>query len=259
MNDQPQEPGLPASESGPPVVVSGKGYTLRLTDSIRGMRQNPTGGFDAAVMDPPYTTAGGSSNGRTSGADDQFFGYWLRDVLKELRRVVKPSGCAFIFCDWRTIGVLTSCMRPEGHRQTEKAWTVSQALVWDRESIGLGSPFRNSYEMIAFARGPEWRSELPKDIPTVLRHRWPYGSHEHHGAEKPVDLCRQLVRWATPAGGLIFDPFMGSGTTGVAALREGRRFTGFEHDRANFDTATKRLRSAHDGIGTSLFDETEAA
>lgn len=226
--------------------------TRRLTvlhgDAIDVMRTYPDAHFDGLVMDPPYTAAGGSTNGRSGGhsADTQFFAYWLRDIMAEIRRVVKPTACGFVFCDWRTVGLVAECMTPPGNRQTAPAWSVSQALVWDRESIGLGAPFRNAYEMIAFARGPEWRSTLPKDIPTVIRHRYPYGRHEHHGAEKPVGLCERLLQWCLPEGGRVLDPFAGSGTVGVACARLGEawRYTGIENDEENHRVAEKRLTAA---------------
>jgi hypothetical protein len=125
-------------------------------DSLQELRALPSHSFDAIVTDPPYTAAGGSTNGRTetsTGADSQFFLHWLSAVMAEVRRVVKPEGCGFVFCDWRTIGCISSAIAPSGNRQTAEVWKVGQALVWDRESIGLGSPFRNSFEMIAFVAG----------------------------------------------------------------------------------------------------------
>lgn len=219
---------------------------LLVGDCLDVMAGLPTASCDAFVMDPPYTTAGGSSNGRSGGhaIEAQFFTHWLRDVMAQIRRVVKPTGCGFAFCDWRTVGVVADAILPRGSRQREQVWTVTQALVWDRESIGLGSPFRNSFEMIAFARGPEYRSALPKDIPNVIRHRWTYGRHEHHGAEKPLELCRQLVRWALPSGGVVLDPFAGSGTVAVACQLEGRGYCGIEVDEHDVATATRRLSEA---------------
>ncbi len=201
----------------------------------------PDGSFSALLTDPPYTTAGGSSNGRSAGnvVDSLFFRYWLSAVFAEVRRVVRPDGAGFVFCDWRSLAEIVAAMSPSGSRQTEEAWRVGQALVWDRESIGLGSPFRNSFEMIAFVRGPLYRSELPKNLPTVIRHRYPYGSHEHHGAQKPVGLVRTLLGWLPP--GAVLDPFVGSGTTLVAARDTGRDATGIELDPDTHDTAASRV------------------
>lgn len=221
---------------------------LLVGNCLDAMAAMPDASFDAVVTDPPFTAAGGSTNGRSGGhsADGQFFVHWLSDVFQQIRRIVKPSGCGFVFCDWRTLGLVAECATPRGNRQTEESWRVSQALVWDRESIGLGAPFRNSWEMIAFVRGPAYQSDLPKNLPNLIRCRWPYGRHPHHGAEKPVDLVSQLIRWALPAGrGHLIDPFAGSGTTLVAAARLGIDATGIEIDETNAGIAKGRLASIH--------------
>lgn len=65
-----------------------------------------------------------------------------------------------------------------------------------------------------------------------------------HPTVKPVDLMRWLVRLVTPAGGTVLDPFLGSGTTGVAAIEEGCHFIGIEREAAYCDIAIKRLQAA---------------
>jgi site-specific DNA-methyltransferase (adenine-specific) len=59
---------------------------------------------------------------------------------------------------------------------------------------------------------------------------------------KPVDLMRYLSRLVTPSGGLVLDPFVGSGTTGIAALLEGFRFVGFEQESGYVEIARTRIR-----------------
>ena len=78
-------------------------------------------------------------------------------------------------------------------------------------------------------------------IPTVLEYPL---KKEFHGAEKPADLCQQLIEEFTPEGGLVADLFMGSGTTGVAAVRAKRRFVGIELDPGYFETAQGRIQAA---------------
>lgn len=70
------------------------------------------------------------------------------------------------------------------------------------------------------------------------------GSQNTHPTVKPIALMRWLCRLVTPPGGLILDPFTGSGTTGVAALMEGFSFTGIERDSDYFKIAQARLRAA---------------
>ena len=200
-------------------------------------------GVDAVVTDPPYTAAGGNTNGRTSGADKQYWRFWFSSVWSDVVRAATPEAFALLFCDWRMIGTVAECVRGGIDRQTAQGWEVTQGIVWDRECIGLGSPYRNSFEMLAFARGPKWsRDDFPRDMPTVFRHYWPYGSHPNHGAEKPVELVETLLRPHSPSS--VLDPFMGSGTTGVACVRTGRKFIGIEIEERYCAIAKRRIQEA---------------
>ena len=71
----------------------------------------------------------------------------------------------------------------------------------------------------------------------------PTWAHKHHKNEKPVSLMVRLIRWLDPQ--TILDPFMGSGTTGVACVKLGRKFIGIEIDPGYFDIACKRIREAY--------------
>ena len=68
-----------------------------------------------------------------------------------------------------------------------------------------------------------------------------YAGKNAHPTVKPVALMRWLVRLVTPPGGVVLDPFMGSGSTGVAALAEGFRFIGIELDAEMVETAKRRI------------------
>jgi site-specific DNA-methyltransferase (adenine-specific) len=74
----------------------------------------------------------------------------------------------------------------------------------------------------------------------------------HHPTVKPVTLMRWLVRLVTPIGGTVLDPFMGSGTTGIACVREGRSFSGIEREESYFDIAQARIRHAEQSPGLPL-------
>jgi hypothetical protein len=188
--------------------------------------------------------AGGSTNGRKSGADDQYWRFWFGAVWAEIARVAKPTGFGFIHCDWRMVQTLGLAVSGGRDRQTASGWALSQVLAWDREHIGLGTPYRNSFELIAFVRGPAWRmpEDFPRDIPTVVHHYYPYGTHKYHGAEKPVALYPWLLG---PHGcQTVLDPFMGSGTTGVACVQTGRNCIGIEIDPTYYAIAERRIAEA---------------
>ncbi len=71
--------------------------------------------------------------------------------------------------------------------------------------------------------------------------RYPCGRNKLHPTQKPVELIERLVLASSNSGDTVFDPFMGSGTTGVAALRNQRKFIGIEKDAEYFDIAQKRI------------------
>ena len=216
------------------------GVTIYVGDMLEIMPSFADGAFDGFVADPPYTSAGGSSNGRNSQEDDQFFAFWVRHVAAELERATVPDGAGFVFCDWRTVGLVRAAFRTPGSRLGGRGWDATQALVWDRELIGLGSPFRNAYEMIAFCRGPRFKSaHIPRNVSTVIRHRWFYGNHEFGASEKPVDLCLQLLQW-TGSKRRVVDPFVGSGPTLLAARRLGIPAVGITMNEADAEIAARR-------------------
>ena len=76
-----------------------------------------------------------------------------------------------------------------------------------------------------------------------------------HPTVKPTELMRYLCRLVTPKGGVVLDPFMGSGSTGKGALLEGFRFIGIEMEREYFDIACARLEAVQKNMQVSLFDE----
>jgi len=91
--------------------------------------------------------------------------------------------------------------------------------------------------------------------PAVWNHgttRYGYFGPSNHPTEKPVQLIRQMVEQFSDPGDTVFDPFMGSGTTGVACVQTGRNFIGCEIDPKYFAIAKRRIDEAQ-GVGT-LFD-----
>ena len=70
------------------------------------------------------------------------------------------------------------------------------------------------------------------------------GEYNTHISVKPVSLMQHLIRLVTPKGGTVLDPFMGSGTTGVAAKKEGMNFIGFEMEQESFDIAIRRIQES---------------
>ena len=214
---------------------------LYLGDCLEVMRGFPDKSVDAVITDPPFAFAGGLSNGRSSIADDQFFLYWWKDICRELDRILKPEGAGFIWCDWRTAAIIAKGFNLG---QTYN-WKVSQVVYHYREMPGQGQPFRSSVDMIAYCRGEKCKNtRIPNTTHNMISKYWYYGKHDNHPAEKDPEICKQLIGWCSDEGDTILDPFMGSGTTGVACVQTGRNFIGIEIDPTYFAIAEKRIAEA---------------
>jgi site-specific DNA-methyltransferase (adenine-specific) len=99
------------------------------------------------------------------------------------------------------------------------------------------------------------RTLVREDGSKTLVERWkPNQTRKNtHPTVKPVELMKYLCRLVTPQGGVVLDPFMGSGSTGVAAMKEGFKFVGIELDRDYFDMACARIEEAQHNIQQDLF------
>lgn len=198
--------------------------------------------YGFVIADPPYSRAGAAHTSRTTAAgnhsvlasSDQFWEHLFSDQWRVIAACCEAWACAMVFCDYRTIGALERAVLA-----SDSGWSVTQCAVWDRGSIGLGSPMRAQHELIAFVRGPDFKWDGRKDIGNVFRCDWPYGAHINHPAEKPVRLLKEILQ--DFAHGRVLDPFCGSGSSGVAARALGMTWDGIEQDAATAKVAANRL------------------
>lgn len=181
----------------------------------------PSESVDAIVTDPPYgmqfQSAWSEAGPRFAEivGDDRPAVEWVRDGVRVLR-----EGCAmFVFCEWRFQEVFRSAIEEAGG-------TIRSHCIWDREVHGMGdlkAAFAPCHDIGWFATkgsGFEFHGQRPQ---TVLRFPRVAASKLVHPAEKPVPMLRSIIRTICPPSGIVLDPFGGSGTTGAAALSEGRR------------------------------------
>jgi site-specific DNA-methyltransferase (adenine-specific) len=208
--------------------------------------------IDAIVTDPPYSS--GTRREASKGLyksmvrgreDNEWFGsdclttngfMWLmRSCALEWKRILKQGSHALVFIDWRMMPALAAAIESADLRHVG-------LIVWDKTYYGLGAYFRNQHELILhFTHG---KSSPPqrRDVGNVLRHK-PIRRGEHP-TEKPVSLLRELISVVTPPGGLILDPFMGSGSTLIAAEQEGFRAIGIEVSAEYCEIAERRISAS---------------
>ena len=190
--------------------------------------------FGHVIVDPPYMLKCSSDKScklnpwadLLNGA--VFIAQWMRLCMDKMP---KP-GAMWSFCNWRSVPAFMRAGYMTGQ-------TMESLLVWDKKHMRLGSQLRPRYELVGFypVNGYQVVDRAATDIHAVP---WPSTTPHDHPAEKPEALLDWLVHLSGTEGS-ICDPFMGSGTTGVAALRAGRDFIGIEMDERWFDVACRRL------------------
>lgn len=232
-------------------------WTLVEGEALGLLAQLDTHSVDALVTDPPYSSGGLLRGDRTGNSaatkyvstgaklvgagdftgdnrDQRAFAYWEALWLTEALRAVKPGGLAAIFTDWRQLPSTVDAIQAGG-------WVWRGIVPWVKNN---GRPqrggFRNQAEYLVWgSSGP-----LPRDsdtyLPGVIFADIARGADKHHITAKPIALMDEVVK-AAPPGGLVLDPFSGSGSTGVAAVRQGRRFLGFELSSDHAAAARRRL------------------
>ena len=220
-------------------------YTLEHGDALELMSKIAPGSVDAVITDPPYMIGAisiGTENAkRGKWADMENSALWYTAWIKDSIRVLKPTGFICACLNWRSLPTYILGFARAG-------LSIASLLVWDKLWIGTSSKkqLRPRYEMVAIAAMPEATIQ-DRSLPDIFACKWLTGHTciTSHPAEKPVALMEHLISATTSSGDVILDPFMGSGTTGVAALNLGRNFIGFEREPEYFDIAQKRLSTMH--------------
>src|SRR5262245_17089023 len=205
---------------------------LYLGDCMEFLKTLPDGCVDAVVTDPPYGINLGMVNNqkkdRTHLHKEGYAEYldtyenFTRLIVPRLRRAITLARCAAIFTG------------PHIHEQPSP---VSIGGIYHPAATGRTTWGSKNFLPILFYGTP---IDAGQHRPTVLRSS-DSAQHNGHPCPKPLEWMRWLVRLATRPGDTVLDPFMGSGTTGVACVREGRDFIGCEINPDYFAIAQQRI------------------
>lgn len=191
-------------------------------DCLEIMKQIPDKSVDLVVTDPPYGMDFQSNHRKTKHekiVGDNIFPLWVFD---ELFRIAKRG--VYVFCRWDNLKDLP---KPKS------------VLVWVKNNWSMGDlkhEHGRQWEAICFY--PQEEHKFIKRIPDVLKAK--RTQNELHPTEKPIDIIGQLIQ--ANIGDVILDPFLGSGTTAVAAKQLGRNFIGIEISEKYCKIAEDRLR-----------------
>lgn len=200
------------------------------------------GRVDAVITDPPYSSGGFNESGKAAGSKGttkKEHRFIRGDTLSTdgygelIRRVLRSSDAmaAYVFTDWRMWTTTARSVELSGYR-------LRGMLVWNKGCGGMGARWKAQHELICW--GTKIVSEMGAGHGNVIS--CSRTGNTLHPTEKPVELLSILC--GNAEGETILDPFMGSGTTGVAAVQLGRRFVGIEIEPKYFDIAVERITHA---------------
>ena len=219
-------------------------FELQQSDAVAFLRTLPAESVDLVVTDPAYESlekhraVGTTTRLKVSaGSSNPWFAVFpnarFAELFEEVYRVLKRDTHFYLMCDHETAFIA----KPVGEQAGFKFW---KPLVWEKGSIGMGYHYRARYEFVLFfEKGKRRLADLGiADVLAVPRIRGGYP------AEKPSALSQILIGQSSLEGDLIADPFMGSGSTGVAALKLGRRFTGNDVAEEALRLSRERLLAA---------------
>lgn len=248
-------------------------------DMMEAMQRIPDEMADLIILDPPYNLTRDFGGSSFTARNDQEYEEYLRSWMHTVCRKLKPTGSLYLCGDWRCTAAMQRVLSYE--------LTILNRITWQREKgRGAKSNWKNSMEDIWFAvkdpqhyyfnveavmmkrrvLAPYKVNGEPKDWEegadgkyrlTYPSNFWddisvPFWSmHENtdHPTQKPEKLIAKLILASSKEGDVVFDPFMGSGTSCVVASKLGRHFCGIEQNEEYCLWALKRLALAKDDAG----------
>lgn len=224
---------------------------LKNGDSRELITQIPDKSIDFLLTDPPYNIGKHSTGniplpGRTAMNNDLAEWDWVdfnpEDWVEEFIRVLKPTGNLFIFTSYNQLGRWYNIL---DHR-----FDTSNFMIWHKTNPApkiFKAGFLNSCEMIfcCWNKKHTWNFISQKEMHNFLESpicMAPERLKEpKHPAQKPISILKKMINIATNEDDIVLDPFMGVGSTGVAALELNRKFIGFELDDSYFKAGKKRI------------------
>ena len=263
-------------------------------DILETLKLLPDEFADLIIIDPPYNLSKNFNGTKFNSMKDADYEAYVDSWLPEVCKKLKPNGSLYLCGDWKCTSVL--------QRSLEKNLTVLNRITWQREKgRGAKSNWKNGMEDIWFAvKNP---SDYYFDIESVKQKRkviapykengkpkdwqetevgnfrltypsnfwddisipfWSMPENTDHPTQKPEKLCAKLILASCPENGIVFDPFLGSGTSAVTAKKLGRKYCGIELNEEYCLYAAKRILMAENdksiqGYSQGVFWERNSA
>lgn len=243
-------------------------------DTFYALRHIPDNFADLMIVDPPYNLTKNFGKNVFRQTDLTTYKKWLDKWLSQTVRILKPHASIYICSDWQSSLVVPevankyfmlrnriSWEREKGRAAThnwknclEDIWyfTKSDDFTFNLDAVKIQrkvlAPYRDTSgtpKDWQESEGQKMRYTAPSNIWTDLTVPfWSMPENTEHPTQKPEKLVAKLILASSNKGDMVFDPFVGSGTTAVVAKKLGRRFLGIERERKYVALAIKRLQLA---------------
>ena len=228
---------------------------LRLGDARELIKQLPDKSVDLIFTDPPYNLSPYSSGNIKMSWRKEFnndLAEWDKENFiplewaDEFRRILKPNGNIFAFCSYNLIG--------KWHEAFDPLFDTFQFVVWHKTNPPpklYRAGFLNSCELIVcmWNKGHIWnfgrQNEMHNFIESPICMGRERVKNPTHPTQKPLKILNKIIEIASHQSDVVFDPFMGVGSTGVSAVQLSRNFIGFEVNPEYFAVAKKRIETAN--------------
>jgi site-specific DNA-methyltransferase (adenine-specific) len=191
--------------------------------------------IDLIVTDPPYGMKFRSNHrAERYGSihwDDNLD--WVNDFCAEANRVLKGNSHLYMFCSFHNVDVFKQAL--------ERYFTVKNILIWEKNNTSMGDlkgDYAPKYEMILFATKGRRLLNGGRD-PNIFK--FARTGNKLHPTQKPVELISYLVTKSSEENEIIYDPFIGSGTTAEAAYDNKRNYIGSEIDETYYEISLTRI------------------
>ncbi|MBR1756908.1 MAG: site-specific DNA-methyltransferase [Alphaproteobacteria bacterium] len=243
-------------------------------DTFYALRFLPDSFVDLMVVDPPYNLTKNFGGRTFKQTDLKSYQKWLDKWLSKVVRVLKPNASVYICADWQTsIAIpavackyLTLRNRISWEREKGRAaannwknclediwfFTKSNDYIFNLDAVKMQRPVLAPYrdqkgkpKDWSETNGKKVRLTAPSNIWTdITIPFWSMAENTEHPTQKPEKLIAKLILASSNEGDLVFDPFLGSGTTAVTAKKLGRKYLGIERERRYVALSLKRLEIA---------------
>lgn len=243
------------------------------SDFFAAVKSAPDNFVDLVFADPPYNLDKNFRSVKFKASENAEYQAWLESWFAEIKRIMKPEA-SFYFCsDWRSSSAVQNAI--------EKYFILQNRITWEREKGRAAlSNWKNAHEDIWFCTNSEkfifnldavkmkrrviapykiegepkdWKEEsegnfritAPSNLWTDISVPfWSMPENTEHPTQKPEKLLAKIILASTHENQIVFDPFMGSGTTCVVSKKLNRKYLGIEIDKHYCALALKRLELA---------------